>query len=161
GRVYLAPFGDAEAFERALAEHREEIAAVVVEPLMFSGLVTTPPPGFLARVQDAARRAGALFVLDDCLMLRLAVGGSAEGYALEPDLTFLGKFIGGGLPMGVLGGRGEVMDVFDLHRDQPLYHGGSFNGNLLSCVAGRASLEHFTGETIARMEQDATDLKRA
>jgi glutamate-1-semialdehyde 2,1-aminomutase len=96
GRVYLAPFGDAEAFERRLAEHGSEIAAVVLEPLMFSGLVTTAPPGFLTRVQEAARRAGALFVLDDCLMLRLAVGGSAERYGLEPDLTFLGKFIGGG-----------------------------------------------------------------
>ncbi|HEY2217519.1 MAG TPA: aminotransferase class III-fold pyridoxal phosphate-dependent enzyme, partial [Solirubrobacteraceae bacterium] len=105
GRVYLAPYGDADAFERKLAEHGSEIAAVVLEPLLFSGLVTTAPPGFLRRVQDAAQRAGALFVLDDCLMLRLAYGGSAELYGLRPDLTFLGKFIGGGLPMGVLGGR--------------------------------------------------------
>lgn len=161
GRVYLAPFGDADAFERVLAERGDEIAAVVLEPLMFSGLVTTAPPGFLTRVQSAARRARALFVLDDCLMLRLAVGGSAERYALDPDLTFLGKFIGGGLPMGVLGGRGHVMDVFDPHREAPLYHGGSFNGNLLSCVAGRVSLTHLTAETITRMERDAAELARA
>jgi glutamate-1-semialdehyde 2,1-aminomutase len=155
GRVYLAPFGDADAFERKLAEHGDEIAAVVLEPLLFSGLVTTAPPGFLRRVQEAAQRAGALFVLDDCLMLRLAHGGSAELYGLRPDLTFLGKFIGGGLPMGVLGGRAGVMDVLDPHREQPLYHGGSFNGNLLSCVAGRVSLEHFTAETIAAMDERA------
>lgn len=161
GRVYLAPFGDAAAFERVLEERGHEIAAVVLEPLMFSGLVRTAPTGFLTRVQDAARRAGALFVLDDCLMLRLAVGGSAERYRLKPDLTFLGKFIGGGLPMGVVGGRAEVMGVLDPHRDHPLYHGGSFNGNLLSCVAGRVSLEHLTGETIARMERDATELEQA
>jgi glutamate-1-semialdehyde 2,1-aminomutase len=152
GRVYLAEFGDAESFERKLVEHGDRIAAVVLEPLMFSGLVTTAPPGFLARVQRAAQRAGALFVLDDCLMLRLACGGSAELYGLQPDLTFLGKFIGGGLPMGVLGGRAEVMDVLDPHRDAPLYHGGSFNGNLLSCVGGRVSLEHLTAATIAAMD---------
>ncbi len=163
GRVYLAPFGDAEAFERRLAEHGPEIAAVVMEPLMFSGLVTTAPPGFLTRVQDAARRAGALFVLDDCLMLRLAVGGSAERYGLEPDLTFLGKFIGGGLPMGVLGGRAEIMEVLDPHRERGrvLYHGGSFNGNLLSSVTGRVSLEHLTAATIAAMDERAAGLRAA
>jgi len=161
GRVYLAPFGDGEAFERKLSEHGDEIAAVVLEPLLFSGLVTTAPPDFLRRVQEAAQRAGALFVLDDCLMLRLAYGGSAELYRLRPDLTFLGKFIGGGLPMGVLGGRGDVMDVLDPHREHPLYHGGSFNGNLLSCVAGRVSLEHFTAETIAAMDARAGELRAA
>lgn len=161
GRVYLARFGDAEAFERKLAEHGDQIAAVVLEPLLFSGLVTTAPPGFLRRVQEAAQRAGALFVLDDCLMLRLAYGGSAELYGLAPDLTFLGKFIGGGLPMGVLGGRAEIMEVLDPHRDAPLYHGGSFNGNLLSCVTGRVSLEHFTAETIAAMDGRAAELRAA
>jgi len=159
GRVYLAPFGDAEAFEAKLAEHGERIAAVILEPLLFSGLVTTAPPGFLRRVQEAARRAGALFVLDDCLMLRLAYGGSAELYGLRPDLTFLGKFIGGGLPMGVLGGRADAMEVLDPHRRRPLYHGGSFNGNLLSCVTGRVSLEHFTAEAISAMNGRATWLR--
>jgi glutamate-1-semialdehyde 2,1-aminomutase len=161
GRVYLAPYGDADAFERKLAEHGDQIAAVVLEPLLFSGLVTTAPPGFLRRVQEAARRAGALFVLDDCLMLRLAYGGSAERYDLQPDLTFLGKFIGGGLPMGVTGGRAEVMDVLDPHREQPLYHGGSFNGNLLSSVTGRVSLEHFGREQIAAMDRRAAELRTA
>jgi glutamate-1-semialdehyde 2,1-aminomutase len=161
GRVYLSPFGDAEAFERKLAEHGDQIAAVVLEPLMFSGLVTTAPPGFLRRVQEAAQRAGALFVLDDCLMLRLAYGGSAELHGLEPDLTFLGKFIGGGTPMGVLGGREDVMEVLDPEREHPLYHGGSFNGNLLSSVAGRVSLEHFQRETIAAMDAGAQSLAGA
>ncbi len=159
GRVYLARFGDADAFEARLVEHGPEIAAVVLEPLMFSGLVTTAPPGFLSRVEAAARRAGSLFVLDDCLMLRLAVGGSAERFGLRPDLTFLGKFIGGGMPMGALGGRAEVMEVLDPERAEPLYHGGSFNGNLLSCVAGRVSLEHLTRETITAMDERAAGLR--
>jgi glutamate-1-semialdehyde 2,1-aminomutase len=159
GRVYLARFGDADEFDAKLAEHGGQIAAVVLEPLLFSGLVTTAPPGFLRRVQDAAQRAGALFVLDDCLMLRLAYGGSAERYSLRPDLTFLGKFIGGGLPMGVVGGRADAMDVLDPHREQPLYHGGSFNGNLLSSVTGRVSLGHLTAETIAAMDERTASLR--
>ena len=106
-RVYLAPFGDAEAFEAQLAEHGEEIAAVVLEPMHVQRPRHNRAPRLPARqCRQAARRAGSLFVLDDCLMLRLAYGGSAERYALTPDLTFLGKFIGGGLPMGVLGGPG-------------------------------------------------------
>ena len=161
GRVYLARFGDADSFAAQLAEHGDEIAAVVLEPLMFSGLITTAPPGFLATVEAAARAAGALFVLDDCLMLRLAYGGSAELYGMQPDLTFLGKFIGGGIPMGVVGGRADVMDVLDPHRDHPLYHGGSFNGNLLSCVTGKVSLEHLTAETIAAMAERAARLRGA
>jgi glutamate-1-semialdehyde 2,1-aminomutase len=160
-RVLLARFGDAASFEARLAEHGDQIAAVVMEPLLFSGLVTTAPPGFLRRVQEAAQRAGALFVLDDCLMLRLALGGSAERYGLEPDLTFLGKFIGGGLPMGVVGGRADVMDVLDPHRPDRLYHGGSFNGNLLSCVAGRVSLAELTAERIAAMEARVLVLRDA
>jgi glutamate-1-semialdehyde 2,1-aminomutase len=100
-------------------------------------------------------------VLDDCLMLRLAYGGSAELHGLEPDLTFLGKFIGGGTPMGVLGGREDVMEVLDPEREHPLYHGGSFNGNLLSSVAGRVSLEHFQRETIAAMDAGAQSLAGA
>ncbi len=161
GRVYLGRFGEAASFEQQLEAHGESIAAVVLEPLMFSGLVRTAPAGFLLRVQEAARAAGALFVLDDCLMLRLAPGGSAERYGLAPDLTFLGKFVGGGMPMGVLGGRAEIMDVLDPHRERPLYHGGSFNGNLLSCVASLVALEHFTAETIEAMERRTATLRAA
>jgi glutamate-1-semialdehyde 2,1-aminomutase len=159
GRAYLAKFGDAEDFEQRLADHGDEIAIVMLEPLMFSGIVTTAPSGFLRRVQEATQRAGALFALDDCLMLRLAYGGSAELFGLQPDLTVLGKFIGGGMPMGVVGGRADVMEVLDPEREHPLYHGGSFNGNLLSSVAGRVSLEHLTGDVIAAMDSRAADLR--
>lgn len=159
GRAFLADFGDADSFESALAEHGDQIAAVVLEPLQYTGNVTTAPPDFLHRVQAAARRAGALFVLDDCLMLRLSPGGSAEKYGLQPDLTFLGKFIGGGLPMGVVGGRADVMSVVDPRREGHLYHSGSFNGNLLACVAGSVSLSALTAERIEEMDSRAGRLR--
>ena len=159
GRAFLATFGDADSFEAVLAEHGNQIAAVVLEPIQYTGNVTNAAPEFLQRVQAAAHRAGALFVLDDCLMLRLSPGGSAEKYVLRPDLTFLGKFIGGGIPMGVVGGSAEVMSVLDPRRPGHLYHSGSFNGNLLACVAGSASLSELTADRIAAMDARAARLR--
>jgi glutamate-1-semialdehyde 2,1-aminomutase len=161
GRTAVADFGDLESFERVLADHAGDVAAVITEPALISGAVVPPPPGFLEGLQELARSAGALFIIDDCLMLRLAPGGSAERYGLSPDLTVLGKFIGGGTPMGALGGRREVMSVFDRNRPDTLHHGGSFNGNLLSSVAGYASLEALTAAAIDDMEHRLDRLRAA
>jgi glutamate-1-semialdehyde 2,1-aminomutase len=161
GRALLAEFNDIASFERVLAERGREIAAVVIEPVMYTGVVMPPLPGFLNQLQAAARQAGALFVLDDCLMFRLAPGGSAELYGLEPDIIFLGKFIGGGLPCGAVGGRAEIMDLADPARPGGLYHGGSFNGNVLASLAGRVAVEELTAGRIATMNRLADRLKGA
>jgi glutamate-1-semialdehyde 2,1-aminomutase len=161
GRTLLAEFNDAESFERVIDQHGRSIAAVVLEPVMYTGVVMPALPGFLDRVQRAAHRVGALFVLDDCLMFRLATGGSAEKFGLEPDITFLGKFIGGGLPAGAVGARREIMDLADPGRTHDgIYHGGSFNGNALSSLAGRIAIEHLTAERIAGMDKAAQRLKQ-
>lgn len=159
-RTLLARFGDPEEFERILAERGHEIACVFIEPVMVTVAMAPPPPGFLQRVQEAARKAGALVILDDCLMLRLAYGGSQQKFDIEPDITFLGKFIGGGLPMGVVGGRAEVMDFLDPRREGFLEHGGSYNGNLAACSAGLVNLEHLTQEKIDRMDAQAALLQQ-
>ena len=159
GHTLLAEFNEIESFERALDRHGPDIAAVVLEPVMYTGVVMPALPGFLQRVQDSARRRGALFILDDCLMFRLAPGGSAEKFGLRPDITFLGKFIGGGLPTGAVGAPAEIMDLADPARAEGLYHGGSFNGNVLSSLAGRIAVEHLTAEAIARMDAQAARLK--
>jgi glutamate-1-semialdehyde 2,1-aminomutase len=161
GRVALARFGDLSSFKAQLDEHADQIAAVIVEPIIFTGVVDVPPDGFLKRLEEETKRAGALFILDDCLMLRLAVGGSAEKYGLEPDLTVLGKFIGGGLPMGVVGGRADALRVLDHSDPDHVYHGGSFNGNLLSCTAGAVSLRDLTAQRIALMDANALRLRSA
>jgi len=161
GHTVLASFNDMESFEQAFAKHGKRIAAVVLEPVMYTGVVTPPVGTFLRDVQAAAHRAGALFVLDDCLMLRLAQGGSAEKFGLQPDLTFLGKFIGGGTPVGAVGGRAEIIDLADPFHPQGIYHGGSFNGNVLGCVAGRVTIENLTAAKISKMDDLATRLKAA
>ncbi len=162
GHALLAEFNDIDSFARALERHGSEVAAVVLEPVMYTGVVMPALPGFLNAVEKLARRHGALFVLDDCLMFRLAPGGSAEKFGLEPDNTILGKFVGGGLPTGAVGARAEIMDMADPAKgERGLYHGGSFNGNVFSSIAGRIAVEHLTAESIARMDRQADRMKAA
>lgn len=152
GRVALARFGELATFEDALQRHRGEVAAIVLEPVQYTGIVTTAPDGFLPALQALARDAGVLFVLDDCLMFRLAEGGSAERFGIQADITCLGKWIGGGLPVGAVAASAELMQVFDPEREHPLYHGGSFNGNLLGSLAGTVAVRDLTAEQIQRID---------
>jgi glutamate-1-semialdehyde 2,1-aminomutase len=161
GHTLLAEFNDLASFEHKLEENRGQVAAVVVEPVMYTGVVMVPEPDFLFHLQALADRHGALFVLDDCLMLRLAHGGSAEKWNLTPDITFLGKFLGGGTPLGATGGRAEIIDLTDPRRADGVYHGGSYNGNVLGCLAGRITLEHLTGRQIAEMDDLTLQLRGA
>lgn len=159
GRTVLGRFGDIESYEQAFAEYGEEIAAVIIEPVLLTFRVAAPPEGFLPALVDLARRHGAMVILDDCLMFRLATGGSAQKYGFEPDLTCLGKFIGGGVPMGVVAGSEEVLGLLDSRREGSVYHGGSFNGNPLACTAGLVALEDLTAERIAEMDRRAERLR--
>jgi glutamate-1-semialdehyde 2,1-aminomutase len=161
GRTLLGEFGNLESFERAFNSHRGEIAAVVIEPILFTFKVIPPPPGFLGNLIEMAHDAGILAVLDDCLMFRLAEGGSADYYGVEPDITCLGKFIGGGLPVGAIAGSRELMSIFDPAHPQAIYHGGSFNGNPVGTAAGRVAMEHFGTVEIERMNAQGTQLRNA
>jgi glutamate-1-semialdehyde 2,1-aminomutase len=160
GRVALAEFGDIATYEAALERHPGQVAAIIVEPVQYTGVVTPPPDGFLPALRTLAREAGVLFILDDCLMFRLAEGGSTERFGLEdPDITCLGKWIGGGLPVGALGASTEMMETFDLAPERPLYHGGSFNGNLLGMTAGAIAVRDLTAADIARIDRQADGLR--
>ncbi len=162
GRVALAKFGELDTYADALDRHPGEIAAVVVEPVQYTGIVTTPPPGFLNELRTLCRDAGVLFVLDDCLMFRLAEGGSAERFGIaDADITCLGKWIGGGLPVGAVTASAEMMEVFDPLGPEPLYHGGSFNGHLLGSIAGAIAVRDLTASEIARIDGFADDMRSA
>ena len=116
GHTLLAEFNDLASFEQKLEQNRGQVAAVLVEPVMYTGVVMVPEADFLSRLQALAHRHGALFILDDCLMLRLAYGGSAEKWNLSPDITFLGKFLGGGTPLGATGGRADIIELANPRR---------------------------------------------
>lgn len=158
-RTLLAEFGNAKSFEEVLAESGDRIAAVVLEPVLVTGVIK-PPEDFLPRVRAATTRVGAVLVLDECVMFRLSEGGAQQKMNVQPDLTMLSKSIGGGLPMGALGGTASIMDLFDPASDDFVYHGGTFNGNVLAAAAGSVAVQEFTAERIAQMDRHAEELDR-
>jgi len=148
----LATYNDLADFEAVLDEHGDDVAAVFLEPVLGSGGIIEGEAKFLHGVKAAAHKAGALFVLDEVLTLRFAVGGCQAGIELEPDLTMLGKIIGGGFPVGAVGGRADLMRIFD-PGDMKVFHTGTFNANPVTMIAGEISLRELTKERIERMDK--------
>jgi glutamate-1-semialdehyde 2,1-aminomutase len=161
GRALVATFNDLGSYERLMAQHGPQVAAIVIEPVLVTGRVVAPRAGFLNDLQALARRYGALTILDDCLMLRLAVGGSAEKFDLQPELVFLGKFLGGGTAFGAFGGSREIMQIFDPTQRGCVFHGGSFNGNPVGCAAGLVTLRDLSAESIAAMDAASLSIRSA
>jgi len=156
----LGEYGDAASFERVLAARGGEIAAVFLEPVMGAGGIVTAPPGFFARVRDAAHRAGALFVLDEVIAFRMATGGMQSLLDLAPDFTLFGKLIGGGFPVGAVGGSRACMEVMDPRRAR-MFLSGTFNGNPVTTAAGLVSVRELTAERIEAMHRRAARLDEA
>jgi glutamate-1-semialdehyde 2,1-aminomutase len=157
-RTMLADFGEATAFEALLSERGPEIAAVFLEPILGSAGIVEPPAGFLGRVAEAAHRAGALFVIDEVITLRLHEGGAQHIFDVKPDITMMGKIIGGGFPVGAIGGSEEVMSSFDPRNRGSMMHSGTFNGNPITCTAGAISLRELTQARIDKMAKNAERL---
>ena len=154
----VATFGDAAEFTSILAERGDEVAAVILEPVMGSGGLLAASADFLVAVQRAAHAAGALLVLDEVITLRLSTGGAQQVLGVRPDLTAMGKIIGGGFPVGAVGGREELLALCDPSRPR-LFHSGTFNGNPVTTAAGLVSLQHLDQEQIDRMGTAAAGLE--
>jgi glutamate-1-semialdehyde 2,1-aminomutase len=135
-----APYNDADAVEKLFAQHKEKIAAIIVEPVAANMGVVPPRPGFLQALRDLTARNGALLIFDEVITgFRLCYGGAQTIFGITPDLTTLGKIIGGGLPVAAYGGRRDLMDrVAPLG---PVYQAGTLSGNPLAMAAGIASLD--------------------
>ena len=134
------PFNDPAAVEEAFDRHGDRIAAVILEPVVGNAGVIPPVEGFLSRLREVTRAAGSLLIFDEVMTgWRVAPGGAQERFGVEPDLTTLGKVVGGGLPVGVFGGRREVME--SVAPTGPVYQAGTLSGNPLAMAAGRAQLE--------------------
>ena len=150
--TYLAGFNDLADFERVLAEHRDEIAAVFLEPVLGSGGVIAANADFLKGVIAATHDAGAIFVLDEVLTFRFGLGGCQTYMGIHPDLTMFGKVIGGGFPVGAVGGKAELLRIFD-PADMKVFHTGTFNANPVTMVAGDVSVRHLDEARIAKMDE--------
>jgi glutamate-1-semialdehyde 2,1-aminomutase len=133
------PFNDIDAVRSAFRANKNEIAAIILEPIPANAGLYFPQENFLENLRDECARAGALLIFDEVMTgFRVARGGAQELYAIKPDLTALGKIIGGGLPVGAFGGRAEIMD--QLSPDGPVYQAGTLSGNPLAMAAGLAQL---------------------
>jgi len=133
-------YNDAEAVRDAFAKQGAQIAAVIVEPVAGNMNLVLPAPGFLQALRDECTRHGALLIFDEVMTgFRVALGGAQARYGIRPDLTTLGKVIGGGLPLGALGGRRDIMDK--LAPLGPVYQAGTLSGNPLAVAAGLATLQ--------------------
>jgi glutamate-1-semialdehyde 2,1-aminomutase len=134
------PYNDLQAVRRALADHAGRIAAVIVEPVAGNMGVVPPAAGFLAGLREACDEAGALLIFDEVITgFRVGLGGAQGLYGVTPDLTCLGKIIGGGLPVGAYGGRAELMNRLAPVGD--VYQAGTLSGNPLAVAAGNAVLD--------------------
>ena len=151
--VLVAPFNDLATTRRLIEQHHEELAAVIVEPLMAAGGMIPADQRFLDGLRTATTAHRVLLILDEIISFRLAPGGAQQLYRVEPDLTTLGKIIGGGLPIGAFGGRADIMTLFDPRRTDRMTHAGTFNGSPICMAAGLASLELLTPAEIDRINR--------
>src|SRR5437588_2466798 len=151
------PFNDIEAVRAAFRENAKTIAAVILEPIPANAGLYFPQENFLEALREECTREGALLIFDEVMTgFRVARGGAQELFGVRPDLTALGKVIGGGLPVGAFGGRAEIMD--QLSPEGPVYQAGTLSGNPLAMAAGLAQLREL-GRIDAWKTLEATGMK--
>jgi len=138
-----APYNDAEAVKKLFEDNKGEIAAVFLEPVVGNAGFIPPQPGFLNALRDLTKQNGALLVFDEVMTgFRLAYGGAQEYFGITPDVTTMGKIIGGGLPVGAYGGRRDIMEM--VAPAGPMYQAGTLSGNPLAMTAGIHTLKRLT-----------------
>ncbi len=153
------PYNDVAALTETFEKHGRDIAAVIVEPVAGNMGVVLPEEGFLPAIEDLTRRYGALFICDEVITgFRLGLGGAQAHFGLKPDLSILGKIIGGGLPLAAFGGRREVME--HLAPLGGVYQAGTLSGNPLAVAAGLAAVEYLAAQPslYKRLEQSSRRL---
>jgi len=148
--VIVAPFNDIEPTAAIIDRHARDLAAVIVEPVQGAAGVIPATHEYLTFLREATARCGALLIFDEVVTLRLNYGGAQAMYGIHPDLTALGKIIGGGFPIGAFGGRKDIMAQYD-PRARKLRQSGTYNGNAISMVAGLAGLQILTSDEIKRL----------
>jgi glutamate-1-semialdehyde 2,1-aminomutase len=152
--VIVLRFNDMEMAERRITQHKDELAAVLIDPMpMRAGLIPAEPE-FLQRLRELTQQFGIVLIFDEVISLRTAYGGTQSVLGVTPDLTTMAKIIGGGFPVGGFGGSQEVMSVFDPSSRYPLApHGGTFNANPITMVAGLVAMQKLTPEEFERLKR--------
>ncbi len=165
----VATFNDLDSVASVLERRGEEIAAIVVEPMLGSGGCIPGEPSFLEGLRSLCDRHGSLLIFDEVMTSRLSPGGAQQRYGVMPDLTTFGKYLAGGMSFGAFGGRADILSVFDTGRSstdgpyaglESLGHAGTFNNNVLTMAAGVATLEQVaTADAIGALNDKGERLR--
>ena len=156
----LATYNDTEGTRRLIREHGTDLAAVFVELMQGAGGNIPGEPDFLAMLSEETKKAGVLLAFDEVVTSRISSGGAQKLLGLTPDLTTLGKYMGGGMSFGAFGGRADVMAIFDPRRPDSISHSGTFNQNVVSMAAGIAGLTKiYTAEAADALSKKGEALK--
>lgn len=152
--VIVLPYNDLEGAERIVREHRHQLACVIMEPISSSFGYLPADLDFLRGMRSLTEELGILLVFDEVQSLRIAPGGAQEKFDVVPDITALGKIIGGGMPAGAFGGREDIMALFDPTAGEAVIpHAGTFNANPMTMVAGEVTMNHLTPDAYARLDR--------
>lgn len=152
--VVVIPFNNVELAERIIRKQANDLAAVLVDVMPNRAGLVPASPEFLQMLRRVTQEIGALLIFDEVITFRLGYNGAQGRYGINPDLTALGKIIGGGFPIGAIGGRSDVMAVYDPSLGAPkVQHGGTFSANPMSMMAGLASMQALTPESFAHLEE--------
>jgi glutamate-1-semialdehyde 2,1-aminomutase len=152
-QVVVMPFNNPDAAETIIRRESSRLAAVILEPIIGAGGVIAATVEYLERLRSVTRELGILLIFDEVISLRVAPGGAQQLYGVTPDLTTLGKIIGGGLPVAAFGGRADVMELLDPRRERNLAQGGTYNGNPLGMAAGLAAMTELTPDVYVELNR--------
>ena len=160
--VVVIPFNDVIAAEAILRQHGAELAGVLIDPVPNRvGLVPASPP-FLAMLRRVTNELGVLLIMDEVITLRLGQGGAQKRLGISPDLTTVGKIMGGGFPVGGVAGRAEIMQVFDPSQGRPAVpHGGTFSANPMSMTCGLAAMKLLDDAAYTDLDRKGDNLRAA
>jgi len=151
GDTIICPYNEPALATALIEAHAADLAAVIVEPILGSMGMVPATPEFLEALRTATRRHGVILIFDEVISLRLAPGGAQSMVGIEPDLTCFGKIVGGGLPVGGVGGRRELMQRFSPAAERPVMHASTFSGNALTMAAGLAAMNAYTPDECERI----------
>jgi glutamate-1-semialdehyde 2,1-aminomutase len=158
--VVVLPYNNINAAEKIIARYRDNLSCILVEPMMGAAGIIPAKREFLSGLRKLTLDYQVLLVFDEVQTFRFSTGGAQEWYGVMPDLTTLGKIIGGGFPIGAVGGKKEVMNHLDSSGGRPrIPHGGTFNGNPISMVAGLATLRELTPMVFERFSELGHELR--
>ena len=161
-QVLIIPFNDTQASLKLLEENKDELAAVIVEPVLGSVGMVPATPDFLAMLREFTQASGIILIFDEVISFRVAPGGSQQYYGITPDMTALGKIIGGGFAVGAFGGRRDIMEQYDptTPNGPSVSHAGTFNANPVTMVAGATTLEQLTPDVYRRLAELTEELRK-